>query len=488
MVWNKSTLTLFASFVCLFACLFLWRMSPTKWYQSTTLCAGLGISLVYLPSHVLCGLYYERHQSLATGIATSGSGLGGAIMPIVIGTLIEDYGWKGSLIIVGGIELHLIVCAALLRPPPTGKAAEKTKDRKTHALLNGTCSRSEDGSANEADRKSTEPLGRYKEELTSPEDTGRETTATDEKASAINNTGVEFQAFTESILCKSDTLNEGEGISADKQELATKPADCPGDTYIAQPQVSTDTSSRQHTMADSESCPAETEAKVLRQIYLFTDAGFDIYFLSCVFWNIGATTVLSFGPEFTTEAGISALDSAWLLTLFGLGSFVGSLIGGMTGNTWTKTRESQYVAANFLLGICTAVVPLGSTFGEFAAILLTDGIAFGVILGLLVVVLTDIVGTNNLGDGLGYIMLANGIGAFVGPSLTGLCMLAFRFILFLWNWKCSPTGLRMLGFQIILVFSGTEHFLWLVCVCQHFNGLCLGNWASSPTGLRILAF
>jgi MFS family permease len=51
----------------------------------------------------------DKHRSLATGIVTSGSGLGGMIFPILVHYLIEYYGWKGSMFILAGLMLQCVV-------------------------------------------------------------------------------------------------------------------------------------------------------------------------------------------------------------------------------------------------------------------------------------------------------------------------------------------------------------------------------------------
>ena len=345
-------------------------------------------------------------------------------MPIVIGKLIEYYGWKGSLIVMGGMELHLIVCAALLRSPPKGN---KTKDRETQALLNGShgegivSSSAEDGTENVIEMKPNKEKVASEDTavLMIKEDASVESNGADTLQAAMNATEESRSVSGETEIPKESHVPVMKNGSSLSDAAGLQQTGNAGAADLTQPLHSADASSKKQSVGDHESCAAETEVKVLRHIYLFTDAGFDVYFLSSIFWNAAAATVLSFGPELTTEAGISELNSAWLLTLFGLGDFIGGVIGGVIGNIWTRHRLAQYVVANLLCGVCIAACPLGSTFGEFAAILLCGGLAFGVILGLLVVVLIDLIGTDNLGDGLGYIMLANGLGAFTGPSLTG---------------------------------------------------------------------
>ncbi|XP_063421462.1 monocarboxylate transporter 14-like [Mytilus trossulus] len=77
---------------------------------------GLGFAMVYLPSSVLAGMYFNKHRSLATGIATSGSGIGAVVFPLLVHSLIQYYGWKGSVFILAGLSLQCIVFSALLIP------------------------------------------------------------------------------------------------------------------------------------------------------------------------------------------------------------------------------------------------------------------------------------------------------------------------------------------------------------------------------------
>uniref|UniRef100_K1R9A4 Monocarboxylate transporter 12 n=1 Tax=Magallana gigas TaxID=29159 RepID=K1R9A4_MAGGI len=96
--------------------------------------SGLGFCLVYVPSHVLSGLYYDKQRSLATGLATSGSGVGAIIFPLLVNFLVDNFGWRGSFYIICGLCMQNIIFAGLLRPVPKKllkryqEEAEKEKD------------------------------------------------------------------------------------------------------------------------------------------------------------------------------------------------------------------------------------------------------------------------------------------------------------------------------------------------------------------------
>lgn len=64
----------------------------------------------------MVGNYFSKKKALAYGIAMSGSGIGTFILAPVVQLLIEQYSWRGALLILGGFVLNLCVCGALMRP------------------------------------------------------------------------------------------------------------------------------------------------------------------------------------------------------------------------------------------------------------------------------------------------------------------------------------------------------------------------------------
>lgn len=64
----------------------------------------------------MVGTYFSRRKALAYGIAMSGSGIGTFILAPVVQLLIEQFSWRGALLILGGFVLNLCVCGALMRP------------------------------------------------------------------------------------------------------------------------------------------------------------------------------------------------------------------------------------------------------------------------------------------------------------------------------------------------------------------------------------
>jgi len=72
--------------------------------------------LIYLPAIVSVTCWFKNKRSLATGIAVAGSGLGTFIFSPLTNHLIEEYGWRGGLLIIAALVFQCTTFGALFRP------------------------------------------------------------------------------------------------------------------------------------------------------------------------------------------------------------------------------------------------------------------------------------------------------------------------------------------------------------------------------------
>ncbi|RUS72943.1 hypothetical protein EGW08_019296, partial [Elysia chlorotica] len=80
------------------------------------LMGGFGLGMLYLPSNSIIPYYFHRRRSLALGLVLCGTGLGNFIYPPFLAWLEGQIHWRGSLILVSGIMLQMVVFGALIRP------------------------------------------------------------------------------------------------------------------------------------------------------------------------------------------------------------------------------------------------------------------------------------------------------------------------------------------------------------------------------------
>ncbi|KAJ8307977.1 hypothetical protein KUTeg_012851 [Tegillarca granosa] len=89
----------------------IWTFLPTF-----GVIGGIGIGMVYLPSVLMVNSYFNQKRGIAQGIVTSGSGVGILVLAPLMEVLLENYGWRGAVLISAGLVLQLCVCSLLMRP------------------------------------------------------------------------------------------------------------------------------------------------------------------------------------------------------------------------------------------------------------------------------------------------------------------------------------------------------------------------------------
>lgn len=96
--------------------------------------SGFGLSMVYVPAVVIVAFYFEKKRAFATGIAVAGSGIGNCVFAPLIESLIQAYGWRGAILILGGIMLQMVTCGALLRPLVPPSLEKKRKQLRLNSV------------------------------------------------------------------------------------------------------------------------------------------------------------------------------------------------------------------------------------------------------------------------------------------------------------------------------------------------------------------
>ncbi|XP_046560639.1 monocarboxylate transporter 5-like [Haliotis rubra] len=77
---------------------------------------GIGLSMIHGPALVLIGKYFKKRRGIATAIAMSGISLGGSVFPPLVRFLLDEYGVRGSMLILTGLTMNIWVGGALFRP------------------------------------------------------------------------------------------------------------------------------------------------------------------------------------------------------------------------------------------------------------------------------------------------------------------------------------------------------------------------------------
>lgn len=77
---------------------------------------GIGFGLIYLPSIVIIGYWFEKKRAFATGMALCGSGIGTLLFSSFNTYLLAEYDIKNGTVILAGVVLQCAICGACYRP------------------------------------------------------------------------------------------------------------------------------------------------------------------------------------------------------------------------------------------------------------------------------------------------------------------------------------------------------------------------------------
>ncbi|XP_069119148.1 monocarboxylate transporter 6-like [Argopecten irradians] len=94
--------------------------------------SGFGFSAVFVSSLTSVGEYFEdKSKLMALAFITFGSGCGGILVPFILDMLINEYGWKGSLLLMGGLMTHMICFFAVCKPIMIGISTTQDSENET---------------------------------------------------------------------------------------------------------------------------------------------------------------------------------------------------------------------------------------------------------------------------------------------------------------------------------------------------------------------
>ncbi|KAF8916732.1 major facilitator superfamily domain-containing protein [Mucidula mucida] len=121
-------LMIFGGLLFIFSLFMLSLAQPGQYYQvflAQGVGAGLAIGIMYIPGIAVVSHYFRRRRAFAMGIAASGSGLGGAVQPIMLNKLFHgSLGFNNGVRASAAFNFGLLAVAVLLmrtRLPPSPK-------------------------------------------------------------------------------------------------------------------------------------------------------------------------------------------------------------------------------------------------------------------------------------------------------------------------------------------------------------------------------
>lgn len=163
------------------------------------------------------------------------------------------------------------------------------------------------------------------------------------------------------------------------------------------------------------------EKKPLFDLTLFRNYAFLALCLQLFFYTLSFNTTFVFLPALAKEKGISQIEGAYMVSILGICDMFSRItMSALLDLKRIKPyRLILYNVVMFVNAGVSLLLPSMTSFWHFAIVCGLYGIMSGTYISQKSVVLVDIVGVENLTDGFGLMLVFQGLGSLVGPTVGG---------------------------------------------------------------------
>lgn len=102
--------------------------------------AGLGLGMCYVTAVVSIAYWFDKKRSLAVSLGACGTGLGTFIYAPMTQYFINEYGWRGTTLLLAGSFLNMCVCGAVMRNPEWWTLEQKKQAAVSNKSIYGASS------------------------------------------------------------------------------------------------------------------------------------------------------------------------------------------------------------------------------------------------------------------------------------------------------------------------------------------------------------
>ncbi|XP_067662790.1 monocarboxylate transporter 12-like [Haliotis asinina] len=363
-------------------------------YFSYGVIGGIGRSLTYGPGIVTVGEYFPRKPGVPIGIATSGSGIGTFFLPPLTDFLFEQFHFFGAFLILSGIAFNFCICGALYRPLALHKKILGL-ERNTRLMSGGDAT----------DHKGCDEEGRGCDE----EETGCDEDKKDEAVVLPPECRYVTMATQDKSQIPECEKNYDKILTIDKSRLKT----------IGKNDITTFWHRVQKCFPKKVQEPQKSN---VLDLSLLKNLPFLFFCLSIVLFTMSFKSIFTFLPALAKSRGCTDAQAALLMSVAGVLDTTGRILGGvfLELKRVRRIRPYAYSGVLFVIAVASFVCPALYTFWQFCVISGVYGAMTGAYVSQKGVVIVDILGIDKLSSSFGILLGFQGIGALIGPPLSGM--------------------------------------------------------------------
>ncbi|CAF3418435.1 unnamed protein product [Rotaria socialis] len=373
---------------------------------------GIGMGLVYLPSIVMVGYYFDEKRAIATGIVTAGTGIGSITFGPLSRFLFDRFGWKHGLLILAAILLNCVICCIFMQPL---KAVRKRRILQPIELSDV---------ANVANPTVTSPLLSEKQET----DVNAKSPSTNHSHGhldlCLSSTEKRSRTNSTASIKSRRSIKADDAIRPMYQEDILYPGDIHNlPEYKAQPDSSTYI--QETTKVPEAKTPSRMKAfwdtfLSMTNIHVLNDNKMRIISLANICSMIGFYIPYLFIVKTAIyERNVTEKNAVYLLSIIGFSNTISRFTSGWI----TKIPYMSPLLVNniglTIAGVATLLVPLCSTYELLIAYCIVWGGAIAFHISLSPVIICELVGLEKFSSALGLVFLFRGISSLIAPPVMG---------------------------------------------------------------------
>ncbi|XP_043578591.1 monocarboxylate transporter 12 isoform X2 [Bombus pyrosoma] len=373
---------------------------------------GIGSGLSTTPGIILVSQYFDKHRALANGICVSGTAAGSFVFPLLIKVLVDNFGFHGTILLLGGCMLHVCVSATLYRPLENNYAPEDT-NMPEKAEKNGVVA--------------------------------VELTDSDEEKDVV---GECLRMKPISKIRSSSILHSVEDLSTDSTCV-----------YKARSSLKSLKSSVTAVcpVPQNESQLPKEKKTVMQRIAQYIDLSllknpqFMMMCLSVSLMSTGSPYMLYYLPAYVHAAGYTKSEAGYLVAISAALDLCGRLGLGWLSDLKLFDRRKGYIGSVVGAGVAVLAIPMAHSFYVLACSVGMYGLCLGCWFLLVPVLLADQYGTDKISSTYGLVRMFQSVGAISIPPLAGYLrdVTGSYSVCFL----CMGTCMVMGGLPLLLVFN-----------------------------------
>lgn len=410
---------------------------------------GIGGGLSTTPGIILVSQYFDKHRALANGICVSGTAAGSFVFPLLIETLVKNFGFHGTILLLGGCMLHVCVSATLYRPLENNYAPEDTIVVDKLEKVKTTAKELETAKQQKLDvifaNDSTTKHNLLNELFHQNSVVAVELTDSEEEKDVMGE-GLRMKPISK--IRSSSILHSVEDLSTDSTCV-----------YKARSSLRSLRSSVTAVCPVPQNEPQVPEEKktVMQRITQYIDLSllknpqFIMMCFSVSLMSTGSPYMLYYLPAYVHAAGYTKSEAGYLVAISAALDLCGRLGLGWLSDLQLFDRRKGYIGSVVGAGVAVLAIPMAHSFYVLACSVGMYGLCLGCWFLLVPVLLADQYGTDKISSTYGLVRMFQSVGAISIPPLAGY----LRDVTGSYNvcFLCMGTCMVMGGLPLLLVFN-----------------------------------